>query len=64
MCTNILNTFKFVKILFHFQVQVLSSKKKPQLFVGGGGISEPTEDAESCIFFYLKDLGQENDLKS
>ncbi len=29
-----------------------------------GGISEPTEDTESCGFFYSKDLGRENDLKS
>jgi hypothetical protein len=27
MCTNILSVFKFVKILNHFQVQVLSNKK-------------------------------------
>jgi hypothetical protein len=29
-----------------------------------GGISEPTKDAESCGFFYSKDLRQEIDLKS
>ncbi len=28
-----------------------------------GGISEPTEDAESCGFFNSKDLRRENDLK-
>ncbi len=32
MCTNILSIFKFVKILNHSQVQVLSNKKKPAAF--------------------------------
>jgi hypothetical protein len=27
------------------------------------GLSQPTEDAKSCGFFYSKELGLENDLK-
>jgi hypothetical protein len=37
MCPNILGIFKFVKILNHSQVQVLSNKKNPQLFESSVG---------------------------
>jgi hypothetical protein len=37
MAPNILGIFKFVKILNHSQVQVLSNKKNPQLFASSVG---------------------------
>jgi hypothetical protein len=41
--------------------KVYSVHVKTLLIVGG--ISRPTEDAESCYFYYSEDIGQENNLK-
>jgi hypothetical protein len=50
--TNILSIFKFVKILNHSPAQVLSNKKKTQLYASSVG-----RDIPSTIFYVLTHTG-------